>query len=442
MLGNRREGDLINAESRDAPPEIDRPAAPATPAPAEGGSELPESGGMFHSLKVYEHFRMLIFGTLATNTAFWMYQVAVGWLALELTDSAAFVGLAGFVAGIPILLFSIPAGIVIDRYDKKLVLQIAQSGIMLVAALFAFFVYFDFINRGWILVLSFLYGSIMSFIFPTRTSIVPTLVERKDLANGIALNSAGQNATRVIGPSLAGVLIAIIGIAGTFAIAAAMQIFALLATYRLPTDKPRAAEARKGGWAALTLGLRIVAKDQYLTGLVVGALIPTLFVMPYLNLMPVITRDERGLGSGGLGLLLTAVGLGTVAGSLAVAQSDRLRTLPGSQVYCGVVFALSVIIFALVDVLAVSLVMLFVSGAMSAGFLAINQTSMQLHVDHEVRGRVISIYLMTWGMLPFGQLAVGALASEIGASPAIAISAMLGIVVLLLVARRYAVLRE
>jgi MFS family permease len=397
---------------------------------------------MFHSLKIYEHFRMLILGTLATNTAFWMYQVAVGWLALEMTDSAAFVGLAGFVAGIPILLFSIPAGIVIDRYDKRTVLQIAQAGIMLIAALFALFVWFDIINRGWLLVLSFLYGTIMSFIFPTRTAIVPTLVERRDMANAIALNASGQNATRVIGPSVAGVLIALIGVAGSFATAAFLQIFALLATYRLPSDKPGPPEQRRGGWEALTLGLRIVAADAYLKGLVIGALIPTLFVMPYLNLMPVISRDERGLGSGGLGLMLTAVGIGTVAGSLAVAQNERLRTLPRAQVFCGVGFATSVILFALIDNLYAALVFLFVSGAMSSGFLAINQTSMQLHVANEVRGRVLSIYLMTWGMLPFGQLAVGALASSIGASPAIAISASLGIVTLILVSRRFTVLQQ
>lgn len=396
---------------------------------------------MFHSLKRYEQFRMLILGTIATNTAFWMYQVAIGWLALEMTDSAAFVGLAGFVAGIPVLVFSIPAGIVIDRFDKRTVLQIAQGGIMIVAAVFAALVWLDIMNRGWLLVLVFLYGTIMSFIFPTRTAIVPTLVERRDMANAIALNSAGQNATRVIGPSLAGILIALIGVAGSFAVAAALQVFALMATQRLPSDKPTP-EERRAGWEALTLGIRIVARDKYLTGLVVGALIPTLFVMPYLNLMPVITRDERGLGSGGLGLLLTAVGLGTVAGALAVAQSERVRMLPRGQVICGLGFAGSVVLFTLIDALPASLVFLFISGAMSAGFLAINQTSMQLHVANEVRGRVISVYLMTWGMLPFGQLAVGALAERIGASEAIAISAMIGMAVLVVVASRFAVLRE
>ena len=141
-------------------------------------------------------------------------------------------------------------------------------------------------------------------------------------------------------------------------------------------------------------------------------------------------------------MLLTAVGLGTVAGALAVAQSDRLRSMKRAQVLCGLTFGVSVVLFALIDVLPVSLILLFFSGAASAGFLAINQTSMQLHVAHEVRGRVISIYLMTWGMLPFGQLVVGAAASKIGASEAIAISAMVGMAVLVLVASRFAVLRE
>ena len=215
-----------------------------------------------------------------------------------------------------------------------------------------------------------------------------------------------------------------------------------MATQRLPSDKPDQQEAKRGGLDALTVGLKIVAQDAYLKGLVIGALIPTLFVMPYLNLMPVISRDERNLGSGGLGLLLTAVGIGTVAGSLAVAQNERLRTLPRAQVFCGVGFALSVILFALIDNLYASLILLFFSGAMSSGFLAINQTSMQLHVANEVRGRVLSIYLMTWGMLPFGQLAVGTLADKIGASPAIAVSAVAGAIVLVLVASRFAVLRE
>jgi MFS family permease len=397
---------------------------------------------MLHSLRIYPLFRMLIFGTLATNTAFWMYQVAVGWLALELTDSAFFVGLAGFVGGIPVLIFSIPAGLIIDRYDRRSVLLLAQLGIMLTAAAFAFFVATDLIDRWSMLVLVFIYGTIMSFVFPTRTAIVPSLVERRDLANAVALNAAGQNATRVVGPSLAGVLIATVGVSGTFAIAAAMQVFALLSTLQLPTDRVRAQARVQSGWESLTLGLRIVARDPFLSALVIIALVPTIFVMPYLNLMPVIARDVLDLGSTGLGVLLASTGLGTVAGALAIAQSPRLRGMARAQVLTALGFAITVLIFALTSSVPLAVVLLFIGGWMSAAFLAINQTAMQLYVDDDVRGRVLSIYLLTWGMLPFGQLIMGLLADQLGTKPAIVICCLAGMAVIGLVYRRFAELRS
>ncbi len=257
---------------------------------------------MMHSVQVYPAFRLLMIGTLATNTAFWMYQVAVGWLALELTDSPFFVGLSGFAGGIPMLILSLPAGVLIDRFDGRRVLLIAQAGIMLVAGLFAIMVGFDLIEPWSLLVLAAAYGSVMSFVFPSRTTIVPFLVERKDLSNAIALNSATQNSTRVIGPSVAGVLIATVGISGTFALAAALQVFALYTTYHLPSTNSGPDSKRRLSMSSLTVGLKIVANSPFLLGLILLALAPTVLVMPYINLMPVFARDVMGLGSGGLGL--------------------------------------------------------------------------------------------------------------------------------------------
>ncbi|MBA3416315.1 MAG: MFS transporter, partial [Chloroflexia bacterium] len=188
------------------------------------------SSGTLHSLRAYPDFRLLLTGTLATNSAFWMYQVAAGWLALDLTDSALFVGLTGFAGGIPLLLLSIPAGVVIDRVDRRTILKWAQWGVMLVSALFAILVATGLIAPWSMLVLSAAYGVAMSFVFPTRTAIVPSLVRRDDLANAIALNAAAQNATRVLGPSLAGILIALFGVSGSFAAAALLQILALSST--------------------------------------------------------------------------------------------------------------------------------------------------------------------------------------------------------------------
>jgi MFS family permease len=399
-----------------------------------------DSTGMMHSVRTYPAFRLLMIGTLGTNTAFWMYQVAVGWLALDMTDSAFFVGLSGFVGGIPMLLLSIPAGVLIDRFDGRRILLIGQAGVMVVAAVFAFMVGFDHIARWSMLVLVAAYGSSMSFVFPSRTAIVPSLVERRDLTNAIALNAATQNATRVVGPSLAGVLIAVVGVSGTFAVAAALQIFALYTTWGLPRTHQDATRGRMD-WADLTLGFRVVAASPLLTALILLALAPTVLVMPYINLMPVFARDELELGSTGLGLLLAGVGIGTVAGSLAVARSDWLRSWSHAQIATAAAFSVLVLVFAVTPVVAAAVVLLFAAGWMSAAYLALNQTAIQLNVDDAVRGRVLSVYLLTWGMLPIGQLFVGGLASFFGTPLAVAIASALALASILFIAHRFPTLR-
>jgi MFS family permease len=397
-----------------------RRAAPVKSAPVSGGR-------MLHSLQTYPAFRLLLLGTLATNSAFWMYQVAVGWLALQLMDSPLFVGLTGFAGGIPMLLLSLPAGMIIDRFDRRLVLLASQCVVMVLAGVFAVLVGTGTIAPWSVLVLSFAVGAVMAFIFPSRTTIVTTLVSREDLANAVALNAAGQNATRVTGPALAGVLIALIGLAGTFAAAALLQIFAMAATSRLPARDATTAARGALGWAGLTLGLRIVREDAVLARLVLLSLATNILVMPYINLMPVFARDVLGIGSSGLGLLLASTGLGTVAGALWVAHSRRLAEWSRVNTVTAVLFSALVLVFALTPQVSLAVLILFVAGVVSAIFLALTQTVLQMRVDDEVRGRVLSVYLLTWGMLPIGQLAVGALADRIGSPLAMATACVLAL---------------
>jgi MFS family permease len=394
-----------------------------------------------HSVRVYPAFRMLMLGTLASNTAFWMYQVAVGWLALEMTDSPFFVGMAGFAGGIPLLLVSLPAGVIIDRFDRRNVLVAAQVGVMVVAAVFALLVGTGLVGRVSMLVLVAAYGTIMSFVFPTRTAIVPSLVRRGDLPNAVALNAAGQNATRVVGPALAGVMIAAVGVSATFAVAAAMQILALFTTSRLPGSASEAVARSGTVGASLTVGLRVVAGNPALLAPMLLAFGSNVLVMPYINLMPVFARDVFGLGATGLGLMLAATGLGTVAGALGVARAPGRGDRFGAQVAAAAAFAALVLAFAVSPSVLLAVPLLFAAGWGSAAFLAMNQTALQLNVDDAVRGRVLSIYLLTWGVLPLGQLAVGAVAARTGAPAATAIACALALASVGLVARRYPSLR-
>lgn len=411
-----------------------KPSAARSRSVPGAGSLL--GGRMLHSLGAYPAFRLLLLGTLATNSAFWMYQVAVGWLALQLRDSPLFVGLTGFAGGIPLLLFSLPAGVVIDRFDRRLVLLASQVGVMVLAGIFALLVGTGAIAPWSVLVLVFAYGTVMAFVFPTRTTIVTTLVAREDLANAVALNAAGQNATRVTGPALAGVLIALLGIAPAFAVAALLQVLALAATARLPSHAPAGAARGVSVWASLSVGLRTVAQDPFLVRLIQLSLATNVLVMPYLNLMPVFARDVLRVGSSGLGLLLAGTGLGTVAGALWVAHAHRLADRPGVHAATAAAFSVLVLAFALIPNLPLAVVLLFAAGVLSAAFLALTQTALQLRSDDAVRGRVLSVYLLTWGLLPVGQLAVGALADWVGAPTATAAACVAAVACITLVTWR------
>lgn len=397
---------------------------------------------MFESIRLYPAIRWLAVGTLCTNTAFWMYQVAAGWLALQLTDSPFFVGLTAFAGGIPILLFALPSGVVVDRFERRTVLLGAQFGVMAVATLFSVLIFTGLIDRWSTMALAFGYGTAMSFVFPTRQAIISGMVEKRDLANAIALNAAGQNSTRIFGPSLAGMLIALFGIGGTFAVAAAMQIIAMATTLRLPAAENTVPRSRGPMMKTLTQGIVYVARDPILTGTIFLATIGTILIMPYIALMPVFVRDELGLGSTGLGLLMAGIGIGSVAGALTVAGSKRLVTAPGLQLAGVFLFALTVLLFSQSGWIPLAAMLLLLTGLISASFLATNQTVLQLRADEEIRGRVLAVNMITWGLLPVGQLPLGWLADRIGAPNAMTLSCLVALGLILLVAWRIPNMRQ
>ncbi|MDW7982563.1 MAG: MFS transporter [Thermomicrobium sp.] len=401
---------------------------------------LESRGGALYSLRVYPAFRVLFGTTLATNAAFWMWSLLAGWLALDLTDSPFFVGLTGFLNGIPMLLVSLPAGVVIDRLDRRVVLLVAQVVVAAVTVLLVVLLWLGRLQPWHLLAASFLSGAGMAVVFATRSALVANVVGREALANAVALTSTAQNAPRIVGPAMAGPLVGAVGLSGAFAVCAVFQLLSVAITVRLPRVRP----ASRGGtfWRAFWEGLQAVWRREYLLALMALAALPTLLVFPYMNFLPVFARDELGLGATGLGILMALNGLGAVIGSVAVAARRQYGESPRVLVLSVLCFAATVLFFAQASVPWLAALCLLAAGVMGAVYMAAINTLLQLVVEDAIRGRVLSVYLLTWGLLPVGTLPAGAMADAWGAPLAVSVLAVAAMVAIALVALRFPVLRR
>jgi MFS family permease len=404
---------------------------PAVETEQPSTESSPRRWHLFTALQRYPAYRRLWLGAFATALGQWMQSTALGWLALELTDSASFVGIVAFVAGVPFLLVSIPAGVLIDRFDRRRVLMACQG----LTALLAVFVAGDVIAgtvRPWhLLVAGFFNGSLQAVLSPTQQSLVPRLVPRHDLTNAVGLMSAGQNLTRVVGPSVAGAAIGLFGTGEAFLLQAAALIVALvlIGTAAIPVMKGTAAVPVRSAFD----GMRLILRRPDLQALFLLASIPTFFAFPYISFLSVFARDVLRIGPEGLGLLLAASGTGAVAGSLLVASGGQptragrtivIRTVAYGLVIAGVAASRSVYL---------SLPLLLMAGLLGANFMSANNALLQLRITDEMRGRVMGAYMLTWGLMPLGAMPMGLLAGAVGAPIAVASGAALTSILVALV---------
>ncbi len=395
-------------------------------SPASASSSRPTAAAtgrrdrVFGALARYPTFRRLWLGALAASAGQWMQQVSLGWLALTLTNSAAFVGWVAFAAGLPFLVVSPVGGALIDRLDRRRLLLTCQTLAAIVAVVVATDVIGGWVTPWHLLVAAFANGSLQALLTPTQQSLVPSLVERVDLTNAIGLMSAGQNMTRIAGPSLAGIIIGWVGVGEAFLLqtVALAVAFALVSRIVIP-GRATDATARRGVFD----GIRLILGRPDLRALFLLACVPTFFVFPYISFLSIFARDILRIGAGGLGLLMAASGAGAVVGSLLVA-SRRLTAGAGRMVvrltvcYGGVVAAI-----ALSRSVYLSLPLLFCAGLIGASFMSTSNVLLQHRIADEVRGRVMGAYLLTFGLMPLGALPMGFVAQRYGAPTAIVLGA-------------------
>jgi predicted MFS family arabinose efflux permease len=362
-------------------------------------------------------FRRLWLGALASSVGQWMQQVALGWLAIVMTNSPGFVGIVTFAAGLPFLVVAPFGGALIDRIDRRRLMLACQVLAFLLATVLAVDVMGEFVQLWHLPIAAFLNGSLLALLIPTQQSLVPALVPRENLTNAVGLMSAGQNMTRVVGPSVAGVVIGTIGVGPTFlaqAVAVAVS-FILVLGIVLPPRAPRATGGR-----GVFDGIRLVVSRPDLRSLFLLASIPTFFVFPYIGFLNVFARDILHIGAEGLGLLMAVSGCGAVVGSLLVASAARSEGTGRLLLSMTVLYGLPIVGVALSRTLWITLPLLFVAGMLGAAFMSGNNALVQHRVTDDVRGRVMGAYMLTWGLMPLGSLPMGMVGDRIGTPVAVA----------------------
>jgi MFS family permease len=397
----------------------------------------------FRVLITHRNFRQFWVGQTLSLVGTWMQSMALGWLALELSNSAFIVGLVAASGSLPILLFSLPAGVLVDRSDKLRLVKVAQTLLLLEAIALWLFTWSGHINVGWLLALAVFGGVVGSVEIPARQSLMIDLVGRDDLRDAIALNSSGFNLARIIGPALAAVIIAQLGIAWCFAANALSYLTVLIGLARVSLPPWHPPKVRAAPIDEIRRGLMYVTRERPVRALLELVTVFSVLGIPYIALMPVIAREQLGLGASGYGLMLTVLGIGGLSGALVLAAV-------GPRVRRGTVLSVSTFGFA-----SLLLMLSFTHSPalaypilLATGFLMIVNNAMangllQLLVPDELRGRLMSIYSLIVVGLPqvVGAFSAGAVARLIGVDRAIGIAAAIMLVYGALAFRRYPELR-
>jgi MFS family permease len=373
----------------------------------------------------HRNFRLFIAGQLVSLIGTWMQNTAQGWLVYQLTGSKAMLGTVVAVGSLPMLLLSVWGGSVADRHSKRTVVVFTQIGMMLTAFGFAALVWSGRIQPWHILVLAALGGVAMAFDMPARQAFMVEMTSREDLMNAISLNSSIFNGARVVGPAVAGLLMAQVGMAWCFFLngLSFIAVIAGLLLMRLPKFVP-AAEPSSTGRHMLE-GFAYVAGHRRVRILLLLFAVMGMFGWSYSVLLPAYARDILHIGESGYGALLSANGLGALLGALAVATYGH-RVRPRRMVFGGLwVFSAMLVLLAVVRSFPVALACMAVGGFGMLLYIATTNTLIQTSVSDAMRGRVMGIWALVFGgMLPFGGLESGLLSQAIGVPWTVAAGAL------------------
>jgi MFS family permease len=396
-------------------------ASTETPAPRPaadaGGPASPEGrwSRTFSSLS-NPHFRLLWLSMLFSFSAIQMMFIAQGYLTFQITGTATSLGLIGLGWGVPQLLFTLIGGVAADRLHKRALIMFSQGTLAVTSLLTAILIQTDLIALWHIFALALVGGVVFAFNVPARQAWIPELVEPDQLMNAVALNSSAFTATGIVGPGLAGALIAIpfIGLTGSYYVMAACFAIVVVLLTRIPGGAPREGAGHEPPYEAMVNGLRYIRRHSVLPILLLMGFVPIVIGMPYRQFFPVFAEEVYGVGAVGLGAMGAVMSIGALAGSLIVASMSHTARRSVIQLVLGVGFGLSLVLYAAAPVLSLGLLTLMLVGFFGNSYWALNNTMVLGSTDREFYGRVMSVYMLSWSIQPFFGLVESVIADAIG----------------------------
>ena len=371
----------------------------------------------FRSLK-NPVYRLYFTGIMGQRAAMNMQMIARSYLIYEITGSAAILGVLSICNALPILLFSVFGGVIADRIHKKYVLAIGLAGsavISLAVALLLTAGYISIDNEGswWILAVSaVLQGCIMGLMIPSRQAIIPEIVDEEEIMNAVSLDSTGMNILRLASPALAGFLVDLFGYGSVYYVMTGMYIFGTVCIILLPLTGKLSGNATKV-LQDIKEGFSYIRRESTIMLLLIFTLFIVVLSMPYMTLLPVFAEDVLHVGASGMGILVSVSGLGAMISSLTLASlPNKKRGI--MLLISGLVLGLALTAFSFSKAWILSLIIIVFVGIGQAGRMALGNTLIQYYVDPNYRGRVMSIYVMNFGLTSFGGAGAGLLTDALG----------------------------
>ena len=382
----------------------------------------------FRALK-YNNFRLFFLGQIVSLTGTWMQSIAQSWLVYRITGSVALLGLIGFASQFPVFLLTAFGGAFADKYDRRKILVITQTCSMILASALAFLTLTGSVRVWQLFVLASLSGIVNAFDIPTRQSFVVDMVGKENLLNAIALNSSMFNGARIIGPAIAGVLVAAVGEGWCFLGNAISYTTVIGGLLMMNIERREILQTAGSALEKIKEGFSFVAETKPIRALILLLGLVSLMGMPYSVLMPIFADQILQGGVQGLGILMGASGLGALAAALTLASRNSVKGLGVWVAVSSGVFGIFLILFSFSRSFWVSAALLVPIGFSMMLQMSSSNTLIQAMVPDELRGRVMAVYsMMFMGMAPIGALLAGLLAGIISAPLTIALGGIICII--------------